>query len=88
MTARTPAVPAGPQVAAESLRHLDIAPEPVRLAVGGQLLRSLDLLPRPATTDCLGCGTSIPAGGTWCSQLCRDFDDRHDAHDYDFEGDF
>jgi hypothetical protein len=35
---------------------------------------------RPArpVTDCLGCGRDVPAGRTWCSFLCRSFDDRHD----------
>lgn len=66
-----------PAAAIAVLPDLAHTPEPVRHAIGGQLLTALGIT-EPATTDCLGCGTTIPAREVWCSWLCRNLDDRHD----------
>lgn len=50
MSTTTP-LPAGPQAAANVLPDLADMPEPVRRAIGAELLYALHILPRPTTTD-------------------------------------
>lgn len=44
-------LPAGPVAATAVLRDLADTPEPVRRAVGAELLYALRILPRPTTDD-------------------------------------
>lgn len=47
----TELMPAGPHAATAVLRDLADAPDPVRYAVGAELLYALRILPRPTSTD-------------------------------------
>ncbi|MGW4028198.1 hypothetical protein ACWEFL_02580 [Streptomyces sp. NPDC004838] len=52
----------------------------VRVAIDRLPSRPVDPEPpaKPVLATCMQCPRPVPPGTTWCSFVCRSYDDRHD----------